>query len=56
MTTQTSNPVGKSVPRVDAFEKVIGAAKYVDDMAFGPTLLYGKIVHSTRAHALIKKD
>ncbi len=55
MTTQTPNPVGKSVPRVDAFEKVTGAAKYVDDMAFGPTLLYGKIVHSTRAHALIKK-
>jgi len=55
MTIQTPNPVGKSVPRVDAFEKVTGAAKYVDDMAFGPTLLYGKIVHSTRAHALIKK-
>ncbi len=55
MTEQTSNPVGKSVPRVDAFEKVTGAAKYVDDMAFGPTLLYGKIVHSPVAHALIKK-
>ncbi len=55
MTSQTPNPVGKSVPRVDAFEKVTGAAKYVDDMAFGPGLLYGKIVHSPVAHALIKK-
>ena len=55
MTQQTNNPVGKSVPRVDAFEKVTGAAKYVDDMAFGPGLLYGKIVHSPVAHALIKK-
>ncbi len=55
MTQQTANPVGKSVPRVDAFEKVTGAAKYVDDMAFGPGLLYGKIVHSPVAHALIKR-
>jgi len=55
MIQTTSNPVGKSVPRVDAFEKVTGAAKYVDDMAFGPGLLYGKIVHSPVAHALIKK-
>ncbi|MBN1878291.1 MAG: xanthine dehydrogenase family protein molybdopterin-binding subunit [Anaerolineae bacterium] len=55
MTQQTPNPVGKSVPRVDAFEKVTGAAKYVDDMAFGPGLLYGKIVHSPVAHARIKK-
>ncbi len=54
MAQQTNNPVGKSVPRVDAFEKVTGAAKYVDDMAFGPGLLYGKIVHSPMAHAIIK--
>jgi CO/xanthine dehydrogenase Mo-binding subunit len=55
MTTQTNEPVGKSVPRVDAFAKVTGAAKFVDDMVFGPGLLHGKIVHSTVAHALIKK-
>ncbi len=54
MTEQTSNPVGKSVPRVDAFEKVTGAAKYVDDMAFGPELLHGKLVLSPYAHAKIK--
>ncbi|MGC9469239.1 MAG: xanthine dehydrogenase family protein molybdopterin-binding subunit [Anaerolineae bacterium] len=55
MTKQTPNPVGKSVPRVDAYEKVTGSAKYVDDMAFGPGLLYGKIVHSPIAHGLIKR-
>ncbi|MBN1249554.1 MAG: molybdopterin-dependent oxidoreductase [Anaerolineae bacterium] len=51
---ETPNPVGKSVPRVDAFEKVTGSAKFVDDMAFGPGLLYGKIIHSPIAHGLIK--
>jgi CO/xanthine dehydrogenase Mo-binding subunit len=55
MTNETMNPVGKSVPRVDALEKVTGAAKYVDDMAFGPGLLHGKIVHSPVAHARIKR-
>ncbi|MCD4738011.1 MAG: molybdopterin-dependent oxidoreductase [Anaerolineae bacterium] len=54
MIEQTNNPVGKSVPRVDAFDKVTGAAKYVDDMQFGPGLYYGKFVHSPYAHALIK--
>ncbi|MEA3396741.1 MAG: molybdopterin cofactor-binding domain-containing protein, partial [Chloroflexota bacterium] len=55
MTIQTSDPVGKSVPRVDAYDKVTGAAQYVDDMQFGPGLYYGKLVHSPYAHALIKK-
>jgi carbon-monoxide dehydrogenase large subunit len=54
MAQTTVNPVGKNVPRVDAFEKVTGAAKYVDDMAFGPGLLHGKIVHSSVAHARIQ--
>ncbi|MEI8133177.1 MAG: xanthine dehydrogenase family protein molybdopterin-binding subunit, partial [Leptolinea sp.] len=50
----TNDPVGKSVTRIDAYEKAIGAAKYVDDMPFGPGLLYGKIVRSPLAHAIIK--
>jgi carbon-monoxide dehydrogenase large subunit len=53
MNEQTSNPVGKSVPRIDAYEKVTGSAKFVDDMAFGPGLLYGKIVQSPIAHGKI---
>ncbi len=54
MSTETGSPVGKSVPRVDALEKVTGSARFVDDLAFGPDLLHGKIVHSPIAHALIK--
>ncbi len=55
MSKTTNNPVGKSVPRVDAFEKVTGAAVFVDDMQFGPGLLYGKIVRSKVPHAIIKR-
>jgi len=50
----TSDPVGKSVPRVDAYDKVTGAAIYSDDMQFGPGLYYGRLVRSPCAHALIK--
>lgn len=49
-----SDPVGKNVPRVDAYDKVTGAAKYADDLQFGPGLYYGRLVRSPYAHALIK--
>ncbi len=55
MTKQTTDPVGKSVPRIDAYDKVTGAVQYVDDLQFGPGLYYGKLVHSPYAHAIIKK-
>jgi CO/xanthine dehydrogenase Mo-binding subunit len=51
----TSEPVGKSVPRIDAYEKVTGSAVYADDMQFGPGLYYGRLVRSPHAHALIKR-
>ncbi|MBI5209440.1 MAG: xanthine dehydrogenase family protein molybdopterin-binding subunit [Elusimicrobia bacterium] len=47
--------VGKSVERVDGWEKVSGAAKFVDDIEFGPGLLYAAVVESPHAHALIKR-
>lgn len=47
-------PVGESVPRVDAFEKVTGDAIFADDLQFGPGLLYGRVVRSPHPHALIK--
>lgn len=47
--------VGKSVERVDGWEKVTGAAKFTDDIEFGPGLLYACIVESSCAHAKIKK-
>ncbi|HIE37691.1 MAG TPA: xanthine dehydrogenase family protein molybdopterin-binding subunit [Anaerolineales bacterium] len=49
-----SEPVGKSVPRVDIREKVAGTAVFADDLQFGPGLYYGRLVRSPYAHALIK--
>ncbi len=47
--------IGKSVPRVDAREKVIGAAIFTDDVQFGPGLLHARILRSPHPHALVKK-
>jgi carbon-monoxide dehydrogenase large subunit len=55
MTHHTSEPIGKSVPRIDAYEKVTGAAVFADDMQFGPGLYHGRLVRSPHAHALIKR-
>ncbi len=60
MATQVINekiphPIGDSVPRVDAYEKVIGAALFADDIQFGPGLLYARIKRSPHPHALIKR-
>jgi len=49
------HPVGDSVPRVDAREKVIGSALFADDLQFGPGLLYARIKRSPHPHALIKR-
>ena len=48
-------PVGESPTRIDAREKVTGAAVYTDDIQFGKTLLYARIKRSPHPHALIKK-
>jgi len=50
----TSEPVGKSVSRVDIHEKVTGAAIFADDLQFGPGLYYGRLVRSPYAHAMVK--
>lgn len=44
---------GKSVKRVDAFEKVTGRAKYTDDLC-DKSALVAKILHSTVAHGIVK--
>jgi len=44
--------VGKSAPRLDAYEKATGAAKFTGDMwLYG--MLYGKVLRSPYAHARI---
>ena len=45
--------VGKTVPRIDAREKISGAAQYTDDLDYGKNLLYAHLVESTEAHARI---
>ncbi|RLC83998.1 MAG: xanthine dehydrogenase family protein molybdopterin-binding subunit [Chloroflexi bacterium] len=55
LVSNTTDPVGKSVPRIDIHEKVTGAAVFADDMQFGPGLYYGRLVRSPHAHALIKR-
>jgi len=45
--------IGKSSNRVDGKVKITGAARFVDDIDFGPNLLYAEIVESPFAHAII---
>ena len=44
--------VGKRIPRLDAKEKVLGTARFVDDFA-PPGMLCGRILRSPHAHAEI---
>ena len=53
-TTKTPELIGQSLPRVDAHDKVTGAAIFADDVQFGPGLLYARIKRSPHPHALIK--
>ena len=53
--TQTiPSPVGENKPRLDAREKVIGAAIFADDIQFGNKLLHARIKRSPYPHARIK--
>lgn len=55
MAIKKTTIVGQSFPRVESNAKVTGAAQYVDDMQFGPNLLYGQLKRSTVPHGLIKR-
>ncbi len=46
--------IGKPMPRRDGPEIVTGAAQYLDDLKF-QNLLYGKVLRSPHAHAIIRK-
>ncbi len=46
--------VGKPLPRVDAYERVSGAAVYTVDVSF-PDMLHLAILRCPHAHALVKK-
>jgi CO/xanthine dehydrogenase Mo-binding subunit len=47
-------PIGENKPRVDARDKVTGAALFADDLPFGAGLLHARIKRSPHPHALIK--
>ncbi len=47
--------IGKPAVRIDGEEKITGAIRFVDDLDFGPNLLYAAVVESPYAHALIKE-
>jgi CO/xanthine dehydrogenase Mo-binding subunit len=49
------SPVGENVPRIDARQKVTGAAVFADDIQFGDSLLHARIKRSPHPHALIRK-
>src|ERR1051325_6632652 len=46
--------VGRPVPRVDAVDKVTGAARYAADVNL-PGQLWAKFLHSPHGHARIKR-
>ncbi|MFC1620344.1 xanthine dehydrogenase family protein molybdopterin-binding subunit [Candidatus Neomarinimicrobiota bacterium] len=45
--------IGQPTVRVDGKVKITGAAEYVEDIDFGPNLLYAAVVESPHAHARI---
>lgn len=47
--------IGKPFTRIEGKEKITGAAKFVEDIDFGPNLLYAAIVESPHAHAKINR-
>ena len=44
--------IGKSVPRVDAYEKVTGRAKFTDDL-IPPRCLVAKVLHATIGNGIV---
>ena len=46
--------VGKALPKPDSFAKVTGTANFADDIVL-PRMLFGKVLRSKHAHALVKK-
>ena len=45
--------IGKNIIRVDALDKVMGRAKYTEDLT-PPNALVGKVLHSTFANGMVK--
>src|SRR5881397_435691 len=46
--------LGRRLPKVNAWAHLTGSARYADDIRL-PRMLYGRLLRSTRPHALIKR-
>jgi 4-hydroxybenzoyl-CoA reductase alpha subunit len=53
MTKNEFAVIGRPLPKVDAWAKVVGETKYADDL-FLPRMAYAKLLRSSQAHARIK--
>src|SRR5262249_35006532 len=53
MTKNEFAVIGRPLPKVDAWAKVVGETKYADDL-FLPRMAYAKLLRSSHAHARIK--
>ena len=53
MTKNEFTVIGRPLPKVDAWAKVVGETKYADDL-FLPRMAYAKLLRSSHAHARIK--
>ncbi len=53
-TVEKGSLIGKRIAKLDAPDKASGKTRYIHDMNL-PGQLHGKILHSTRVHALIKR-
>ena len=46
--------VGQSLPKIDAWAKVVGETKFADDLVMS-RMAHGKLLRSPHPHALIKR-
>jgi 4-hydroxybenzoyl-CoA reductase alpha subunit len=46
--------IGRRLPKVNSWAHLTGQARYADDL-FMPRMLYGRVLRSTRPHALIRR-
>jgi len=53
MTKKEFAVIGRPLPKVDAWAKVVGETKYADDL-FLPRMAYAKLLRSAHAHARIR--
>jgi len=53
MTKNAFAVIGRPLPKVDAWAKVVGETKYADDL-FLPRMAYAKLLRSAHAHARIR--